>query len=216
MRLITKYSPHTYKTKQSALRAACNAVGEKYLVDEMELQNRFDGLITVTADMVNVVAVAGGWQWTYTYDLSDVVVEIFVGDGVKCGVAYAEVAHWKDARTPVSDVVMLAGTSVEAYLRALDVMESIEALHDAYDRALALCVAAGVDFGGMVNACREVECALMSDNPAYIAVVIRRAEPFGLASAKLRERFLLMAVRRGVRPVVYEGMAKASLANKVA
>lgn len=100
---IVKHSQHIYTAKSSAMRAARKAVGHSYPVEAPELENRFEGCITITADMLGVEACEGGWRWTYAFDLAEVMVAVRSADGTGTQRRYADVAHWKDASTTQLD-----------------------------------------------------------------------------------------------------------------
>ena len=97
MRYVTEHSDHVYTTKSSAMRAARNEVGHSYVVETPELENRFDGVIPITTDMISVESCEGGWRWSYTFNLADVIVRVRHADGGIADVRYADVAHWQDA-----------------------------------------------------------------------------------------------------------------------
>ena len=224
MRTITQYSQHVYTTKASAKRAALNAVCSTYLVDDPELRNRFDGEITIDSDMIDVVAVGNGWQWSYTFDLYDVVVKVRHADGTIEHTRYANVAHWQDATTPPvepeENPVHAVAKQVNDYVKAWSAAESDEerfALHDpTVPRLIAACHSLGIDYTDVYSACRAVQDVIMSSSPSYIAEIIVRAESYGLASDVLHAHLRVWAVRRGVKPAVYLDHARATLASNAA
>lgn len=101
MRTITQYSERIYATKSSAMRAVTNAIGRTYAVEDPNVNRRFGaGEITVSSAMVDVNACEGGWRWSYTYNLADVMVEVRDEDGTRRKARYADVRNWIDAVTP--------------------------------------------------------------------------------------------------------------------
>lgn len=224
MRTISAFSGHIYTTKASAMRAARNAVGHQYVVEAPELGSRFDGVITIGMDMIDVMAVGNGWQWNYTFDLADVLVKVRYADGTIDDVRYAEVAHWQDATTPPAESapnpVHEVARQVQTYLRARDNAESDEERYRLYDEhvpsLIALCREAGADYGDIFRTCHTVEIALRGNTPSYIAEVIVRAAPYGLDSKNLHEHLAMWARKRGVNPSVYLEMVREAAARAAA
>lgn len=220
MRYVTEYSDHVYTAKSSAMRAARNAVGHSYLVETPELRNRFDGVISITADMISVEPCEGGWRWGYTFDLADVIVRVRHADGEIADVRYADVAHWQDASTPVDDALRTLAMEALTYLRAHEAAVSDDDRRENYDRHMPHLLSEserlGVDLSDIIRVCSEVEDALLSDTPHYIAEVMLRAQPFGLVSDELRARLTTWALRRGVPPAKYLRMAEETLTQRVA
>lgn len=220
MRYVTEHSDHVYTTKPSAMRAARNEVGHSYVVETPELENRFDGVIPITTDMINVESCEGGWRWSYTFNLADVIVRVRHADGEIADVRYADVAHWQDATHPCDEGVRIVSAQAADYLRALDNAESDEARLEIQGGTLSTLMImsrdAGVDLGDIFSACRAVENALLSSNPHYIAEVILRAQPLGLVSDELRAHLRTWARRRGVSPSNYLRMAEEALSQQAA
>lgn len=224
MRTITQFSQHVYTTKASAKRAALNAVGSTYLVEDPELRNRFDGEITIGTDMIDVMAVGNCWQWSYTFDLYDVLVRVRYADGTIADVRYAEVAHWRDATTPPAEPeenpVHVAARRVANYLRDRANAESSEQRHELenkeYPGLVSECQEAGIDIFDVGCVCRQIEAALINDNPYWIAEVVLRAESYSLASKTLWDHFAAMAAKQGVEVMRCLGIAEESLRQRAA
>lgn len=221
MRYITKHIDHVYTTKSSAMRAARNAVGHSFLVESPEMENRFDGVIRITTDMISVESCEGGWRWAYTFDLADVTVRVHHADGSIADVRYADVAHWQDAYTPVDDSLHSLAMEALTYLRAYDAAgrgdDDLREVHDRHmPHLLDESTRLGVGLDDIFDVCHTVENALLSSNPHYIAEIILRAQPLGLVSDELRAHLRTWALRRGVSPAKYLRMAKEILAQRAA
>ena len=220
MRYITEYSEHAYATKSSAMRAARKAVGCEFFVETSELATRFDGVILITADMINVDPCEGGWCWSYTFNLADVMVRVRHADGEIADIRYADVAHWQDADHPCDEDIRRVSVQAAGYLRTPGNVESDEARLGIQDGTLPILMMmsrdAGVDLNDIFSACRAVENALFSSNPRHVAEVILRAQPLGLASDELYAHLDTLALRRGAPPAKYLRMAKESLSQQAA
>lgn len=222
MRTVTQYSDHIYKSKASAMRAARNTVGCTYVVNEPEFQHNFDGHIVISADMLAVELRRGGWCWSHTFDFGDVMTRVRRTDGEIVEVRFAEVAHWKNCQTPPEEDTAIhdLARATADYLCAVDAAVTDEERMELYDRTMPILLSTsqklGVDLGDVLGICREVEVARLSDIPHYIAEVVLRAEPFGLASDSLHSHLRLAASRRGVTAAAYLRIAEENLSQKTA
>lgn len=219
MRFITQHSQHIYKSKSSAMRAGRNAIGDKYLVEAPELGSRFDGCITISADMVSVEPCADGWRWSYTFDIDAVIVKVRNVDGTIGEARYADVAHWRDACTPNDGAACKVARQVYEYLCARDTenTEGRIALYEATMPGLiAMCQEADIDVHNLFSVCFSVKEALVSTSPHYIAEIILRAEPFGLVTGALRAHLEYWARKRGCHGTTYLRLAEEALSEQAA
>lgn len=133
MRSITQYHEYIYKAKASAMRAAKNAVGHRFLVAAPELGNRFEGHITIDESMIAVEAHEGGWRWLYTFNLGDVIVEVLDGDGPVIQTLFGEVCHRPDCSTPAASILQGIGIMIARYIARV-VQVRANTFHDTPER----------------------------------------------------------------------------------
>lgn len=209
MRLITQYTTRSYSTRSSAARAAKNATGKKYVVEDRELRKRFDGFITIRSEMLAIFKCGDGhiWSWSYTFDLADVMVSIPGEDGTVKHAPYPEVCHWRDASTPSVGPLVELGRQVAAYMESGEGSPNSEWVQ----ACRCLCEAHGTSLSKVADLYRQCCHARNYEDPQALATLIVRAEPYGLVTGVLRLRFKDMARRCGVSEEDYLRLAQGEL-----